>query len=75
MMFYNGFNLLIDIILAVIVWKVARYTADRVLVNDMNYIYDQAQDETLAAIDAGHIFKSECNGELVWSFTEEYVNA
>jgi hypothetical protein len=75
MMFYNGFNLLIDILLAVIVWKVARYTADRVLVNDMNYIYDQAQDETLAAIDAGHIFKSECNGELVWSFTEEYVNA
>ena len=75
MMFYNGFNLLIDMILAVIVWKVARYTADRVLVADMNYIYDQAQDETLAAIDAGHIFKSECNGELVWSFTEEYVNA
>lgn len=75
MMFYNGFNLLIDILLAVGVWKFARYTADRVLVADMNYIYDQAQDETLAAIDAGHIFKSECNGELVWSFTEEYVNA
>jgi hypothetical protein len=75
MMFYNGFNLLIDMILAVLVWKAARYTADRVLVDDMNAIYDQAQDETLAAIDAGHIFKSECDGELLWSFTEEYVNA
>lgn len=75
MMFYNGFNLLIDILLAVGVWKFARYTADNVTVDEMNAVYDLGQDETLAAIDAGHIFKTECNGELVWSFSEEYVNA
>lgn len=74
MMFYNGFNLMIDMILAVIVWKFARMTADNLTVDKMNAVYDLGQDDTLAAIDAGHIFKTECDGEMKWSFTEEYVN-
>ena len=75
MMFYNGFNLLIDMILAVAVWNAARYTADGLTLDEMNDIWMEGQIDTLDAIDAGHIFKSECDGELVWSMTEEYVNA
>lgn len=75
MMFYNGFNLLIDMILAVLVWKAARYTAEGLTLQEMSDIWTDGQIDTLDAIDAGHIYKSECNGELVWSMTEEYVNA
>ena len=75
MMFYNGFNLMIDMFIGGAVYYFASRISDRKYLEIANDFWEVGQDETLAAIDAGHIFKTECDGALVWSMTEEYVNA
>jgi hypothetical protein len=66
-MFYNGFNLLIDILLVIITYKVAKYF---LIVNIANYFYDEGQDDTLDLIDSGKLYKQECDGKMLWTFSE-----
>jgi hypothetical protein len=66
-MFYNGFNLLIDILLVIITYKVAKYF---LIVNIANYFYDEGQDDTLDLIDSGKLYKQECDGKMLWTYSE-----
>jgi len=66
-MFYNGFNLLIDILLVIITYKATRYF---LIANIANYFYDEGQDETLELIDSGKLYKQECDGKMLWTYSE-----
>jgi hypothetical protein len=66
-MFYNGFNLLIDILLVIITYKVAKHF---LIVNIANYFYEEGRDETLDLIDEGKLYKSECEGKMLWTYSE-----
>jgi hypothetical protein len=66
-MFYNGFNLLIDILLVIITYKVTKHF---LIVNIANYFYDEGQDDTLDLIDSGKLYKQECDGKMLWTFSE-----
>jgi len=66
-MFYNGFNLLIDILLVIIAYKVAKHF---LIVNIANYFYEEGRDETLDLIDEGKLYKQECGGKMLWTYSE-----
>jgi hypothetical protein len=66
-MFYNGFNLLIDILLIIITYKATRYL---LIANIANYFYEEGQDETLELIDKGKLYKQECDGKMLWTYSE-----
>lgn len=66
-MFYNGFNLLIDILLVIITYKVARYV---LIARIADYFYDEGQDDTLDLIDSGKLYKQECEGKMLWTYSE-----
>jgi hypothetical protein len=66
-MFYNGFNLLIDILLVIITYKVARYV---LITRIADYFYDEGQDDTLDLIDSGKLYKQECEGKMLWTYSE-----
>jgi hypothetical protein len=66
-MFYNGFNLLIDILLVIITYKATRYF---LIVNVANYFYEEGRDETLELIDEGKLYKQECEGKMLWTYSE-----
>lgn len=66
-MFYNGFNLLIDILLVIITYKVVKHF---LIVNIANYFYEEGRDETLDLIDEGKLYKQECGGKMLWTYSE-----
>ena len=66
-MFYNGFNLLIDILLVIITYKATKYF---IIAGIADYFYEEGQDETLAMIDEGKLYKQECEGKMLWTYSE-----
>ncbi len=62
--FYNGFNLLVDIIVGLLVFYFTRryYSIES---------FFQGYDKALEHIDRGVMYKQECDGELKWTFNPE----
>lgn len=59
--FYNGFNLLVDLIVGVVVGMLV-YRAAK------NHFYFEGINKAMKMIDDGVLFKSECEGEVKWTF-------
>lgn len=60
-MFYNGFNLMIDLIIAGVVGVITFHTSKRHLISE-------GMAKALDWIDDGVLFKTECEGEFKWTF-------
>ena len=63
-MFYNGFNLMIDLIIAGVVGVITYHTSKRHLISE-------GMAKALKWIDDGVLFKQECEGEVKWTFDPE----
>ena len=60
-MFYNGFNLFIDLIIAGVVGVTTFHMSKRHLISE-------GMAKALDWIDDGVLFKTECGGEFKWTF-------
>lgn len=60
-MFYNGFNLFIDLIIAGVVGVITFHMSKRHLISE-------GMAKALDWIDDGVLFKTECEGEVKWTF-------